>query len=92
MSLINTNYNSLETMGIAEDNPLVGVIVLVYYLGCAGRGGRMQYSFVWRQPVSDPSLCSSPMSEAPTGPWRCMLVGRVVMGLGVSKYLADMQP
>ena len=35
MSLINTNYNYLDTMGIAEDDPQVGVIVSVYYLGCA---------------------------------------------------------
>ena len=35
MSLINTNQNYLSTMGIAEEDPLVGVIVSVYYLGCA---------------------------------------------------------
>ena len=35
MSLTNTNYNYLETMGVAEDDPLVGIIVSVYYLGCA---------------------------------------------------------
>ncbi len=35
MSLINTNYDYLSTMGISETNPLVGVIVSVYYLGCA---------------------------------------------------------
>jgi hypothetical protein len=35
MSLINTNHNYLETMGIAEGDLLVGIIVLVYYLGCA---------------------------------------------------------
>ena len=87
MSLINTNHNYLETMGIAEDDLLVGIIVLVYYLGCAigavlfsgfadWKGGRMQYSFVWRQPVSNSSLCSSLVSEAPTGPWRPCLSAR----------------
>ena len=35
MSLINTNYHYLSTMGIAHDSPVVGVIVSVYYLGCA---------------------------------------------------------
>ena len=35
MSLINTNYDYLNTMGIAEDDSQVGVIVSVYYLGCA---------------------------------------------------------
>ena len=32
MSLINTNYNYLRTMGIGEDSALVGIIVAVYYL------------------------------------------------------------
>ncbi|KAF2262317.1 general substrate transporter [Lojkania enalia] len=35
MSLINTNYSYLSTMGIAEDSPIVGIVVSVYYLGCA---------------------------------------------------------
>ena len=32
MSLINTNYNYLATMGIASDSPIVGVVVGIYYL------------------------------------------------------------
>jgi MFS family permease len=35
MSLINTNQDYLSTMGISEEDPQVGVIVSVYYLGCA---------------------------------------------------------
>ncbi len=35
MSLVNTNHDYLRTMGIAETDPLVGIIVSVYYLGCA---------------------------------------------------------
>ncbi|CAG8949475.1 hypothetical protein HYFRA_00007705 [Hymenoscyphus fraxineus] len=35
MSLINTNYSYLQTMGISEQSPIVGIIVSVYYLGCA---------------------------------------------------------
>ena len=35
MSLVNTNYNYLQTMGISATSPLVGLIVSVYYLGCA---------------------------------------------------------
>lgn len=35
MSLINTNHDYLATMGISEEDPLVAVIVSVYYLGCA---------------------------------------------------------
>ena len=34
MSLINTNYSYLDTMGISKESPLVGIIVSVYYLGC----------------------------------------------------------
>lgn len=35
MSLINTNHSYLRTMAIARDSPIVGIIVSVYYLGCA---------------------------------------------------------
>jgi sugar porter (SP) family MFS transporter len=35
MSLINTNRSYLHTMGIAPTSPIVGIIVSVYYLGCA---------------------------------------------------------
>ncbi|TVY34976.1 putative metabolite transport protein [Lachnellula occidentalis] len=35
MSLINTNYSYLETMQISKESPVVGIIVSVYYLGCA---------------------------------------------------------
>ncbi|XXH02830.1 hypothetical protein Hte_009217 [Hypoxylon texense] len=34
MSLVNTNYSYLRTMGISGDSSMVGVIVSVYYLGC----------------------------------------------------------
>ncbi|KAH9905385.1 general substrate transporter [Xylariomycetidae sp. FL2044] len=34
MSLINTNRSYLRTMAIAEDSPIVGIIVSIYYLGC----------------------------------------------------------
>ncbi|KAK6607983.1 hypothetical protein H4I96_04218 [Botrytis cinerea] len=35
MSLINTNSSYLKTMRIGEESPIVGIIVSVYYLGCA---------------------------------------------------------
>ncbi|KAH8756173.1 general substrate transporter [Hyaloscypha finlandica] len=35
MSLVNTNYSYLKTMQISEKSPIVGIIVSVYYLGCA---------------------------------------------------------
>ena len=44
MSLINTNYSYLATMGIARASPLVGLIVSVYYLGCAA--GAVLFSMI----------------------------------------------
>jgi sugar porter (SP) family MFS transporter len=35
MSLINTNHNYLRTMQMKGESPVVGIIVSVYYLGCA---------------------------------------------------------
>ncbi|CAL3967646.1 unnamed protein product [Diplocarpon coronariae] len=35
MSLINTNRSYLKTMQIEQESPVVGIIVSVYYLGCA---------------------------------------------------------
>ncbi|PSR74232.1 general substrate transporter [Coniella lustricola] len=35
MSLINTNEDYLHTMGIGAQDPLVGILVAVYYLGCS---------------------------------------------------------
>ncbi|TGJ80262.1 hypothetical protein E0Z10_g8504 [Xylaria hypoxylon] len=35
MSLINTNHSYLRTMNISNNSPVVGIIVSVYYLGCA---------------------------------------------------------
>lgn len=35
MSLVNTNYHYLSTMGLEEESPVVGVIVSIYYLAAA---------------------------------------------------------
>ncbi|KAK7910670.1 hypothetical protein PG985_013151 [Apiospora marii] len=35
MSMVNTNRSYLRTMQIGETSPVVGIIVSVYYLGCA---------------------------------------------------------
>jgi|ERR1700722_13671927 hypothetical protein len=101
MSLINTNHNYLETMGIAENDPLVGIIVSVYYLGCAIGGS----SFLCR--LEGEEGCYILLSghsqsrihhyvplwcQALTGLWRSCLSAGWVMGLGVGRYLADMQP
>jgi MFS family permease len=102
MSLVNTNRSYLHTMGIAGDSPVVGVIVSVYYLGCAV--GAVVASF-WadkrgRKPsifaclattalgnilmfISGLDLKASTSSSWNGGALACMLIGRVIMGLGV---------
>ena len=94
MSLINTNYNYLHTMGIANSSPMVGVIVSVYYLGCAAGAvifskladdiGRKKSIFLC---LATASLGNLIMFLAglgyTTGALAVMLTGRVVMGLGV---------
>lgn len=94
MSLINTNNDYLGTMGIAEEDPQVGVIVSVYYLGTAigavifslmaDRWGRKPALF-WC--LATASLGNLIMFVAGLGYSRgalaVMYVGRVVMGLGV---------
>ena len=94
MSLINTNYDYLDTMGIAEEDPLVGIIVSVYYLGCAvgavllsllaDKGGRKPAIFV---SLALTSLGNLLMFIAglgyDQGAMTMMFVGRIIMGLGV---------
>lgn len=96
MSLINTNYNYLDTMGIGIESAVVGVIVSVYYLGCAAGAilfskiadlyGRKKSIFLC---LATASLGNFIMFVAglgydhPTAALVSMLVGRVVMGLGV---------
>lgn len=94
MSLINTNYSYLSTMGIKEEDPLVGVIVSVYYLGCAvgavffswyaDRFGRKKSIFFC---LSIASLGNLIMFMAGLGYNKgaiaVMFIGRMVMGLGV---------
>ena len=94
MSLINTNYDYLRTMGISEDSVLVGIIVSVYYLGCAlgavlasllaDKGGRRPSIFA--------SLALSSLGNLfmfiaglgfEGGAMILMFIGRIVMGLGV---------
>lgn len=94
MSLINTNHNYLSTMRISASSPLVGVIVAVYYLGCAvgavlfskladtlGRKKSIFFS------LASASLGNLIMFSAglkfPNAALGVMLAGRVIMGLGV---------
>lgn len=94
MSLINTNYSYLSTMDISSNSALVGIIVSVYYLGCAvgavlfsemaDRLGRKRAIFAC---LATASLGNAIMFVSGLGGMRgalaTMLVGRVVMGLGV---------
>ncbi|EMC94828.1 hypothetical protein BAUCODRAFT_563248 [Baudoinia panamericana UAMH 10762] len=94
MSLINTNKDYLSTMGIAEEDPQVGVIVSVYYLGCAV--GAVIFSYLADQYGRKPTLfgCLATASLGnlimfvaglgyTQGALPVMYLGRIVMGLGV---------
>lgn len=94
MSLINTNYDYLDTMGISEESPLVGVIVSVYYLGCAV--GAVLASYLGDAKGRKPSIfvCLAVTTLGnllmfiaglgfSRGALAIMFIGRIVMGLGV---------
>lgn len=100
MSLVNTNNSYLETMGIAKESPIVGIIVSVYYLGCAvgaviaswlaDRSGRRPSIFACLATTSIGNVLMfiSGFTKSGSSSWSgyaivCMLIGRVVMGLGV---------
>ena len=94
MSLINTNVNYLNTMGIAEEDPLVGVIVSVYYLGCAvgavlasllaDKAGRKPSIFACLAVTSLGNLIMFIVGLGfSSGAMTLMFIGRIVMGLGV---------
>lgn len=94
MSLVNTNSDYLRTMGISEEDPLVGVIVSVYYLGCsvgsllasllADTRGRKPSIFVCLAVTSLGNLLSFISGLGfQRGAMSLMFIGRIVMGLGV---------
>lgn len=94
MSLVNTNYNYLNTIGITGEDPLVGVIVSVYYLGCAigavvaswysDKKGRKPSIFAC---LAVTSLGNILMFIAGLGSSRgaltVFLFGRIILGFGV---------
>ena len=94
MSLVNTNYDYLQTMGIAGTSPWVGIIVSVYYLGCTI--GAIIFS-AWADHLGRKSSIFASLATCSIGNILCfvaglgdtkgalpvMFVGRVVMGLGV---------
>ncbi|KAI8934666.1 hypothetical protein NX059_008358 [Plenodomus lindquistii] len=94
MSLINTNQDYLSTMGIGEESPVVGVIVAIYYLGCAvgavlfskmaDNVGRKKSIFFSLATASLGNLIMfvAGMKFQSIALW-VMLVGRTIMGLGV---------
>lgn len=94
MSLINTNYDYLATMGIEEENPLVGVIVSVYYLGCAVGAvlASLMADKIGRKRGIFASLALTSLGNLlmfiaglgyHNGAMTMMFLGRVIMGLGV---------
>ena len=94
MSLINTNYHYLATMGIGEEDPLVAAIVSVYYLGTAvgsilasslaDRTGRKRSIFVslFTSVIGNLMMFVAGLGHS-KGAIYVMLIGRFVMGLGI---------
>ena len=94
MSLINTNYSYLATMGISEEDPLVGIIVSVYYLGCtagailaswyADAEGRKSSIFgcLATACLGNLLMFLAGLGQA-KGALAMMLTGRFVMGMGI---------
>src|ERR1700753_1423844 len=94
MSLINTNHDYLQCMGIDAKSPYVGFIVAVYYVGCsagadlfsrlADKKGRKIGIYLC---LATASLGNLIMFLAGIGgaygALVAMLLGRIVMGLGV---------
>ena len=94
MSLINTNYDYLQTMGISETSPWVGIIVSVYYLGCTV--GAVVYS-TWADKLGRKSAIIACLATSSIGnlimfiagfgnmkeALPTMFIGRVIMGLGI---------
>lgn len=93
MSLVNTNHDYLKTMGIAEEDPLVGIIVSVYYLGCAvgsvlgslladRRGRKLSIFISLLVTVLGNLLMFISGLGFKEGALALMLSGRIIMGLG----------
>lgn len=95
MSLVNTNYDYLSTMGLKEESPVVGVIVSVYYLAAAvgavifsktadKRGRKMAiYLSLAMTIIGDLLMFLAGLgSLANVSPIATMFAGRLILGLG----------
>lgn len=93
MSLINTNYDYLQTMGISGTSPLVGLIVSIYYLTCAvgavmaswwaDKFGRKSSIFLCLATASIGNALMFISGWGKQNGLAMMMAGRLVMGLGV---------
>lgn len=83
MSLVNTNRSYLRTMRITQDSPMVGVIVSVYYLGCAA--GAVIASFWADQRGRKPSIFAS-LATTALGNLLMFVSGLTVKGGGSSSW------
>lgn len=94
MSLINTNTSYLTTMSLPPTSPQIGIIVSIYYLGCAL--GAVAFSHLADRRGRKPALLASLLAASlgnllmfvaglgySRGARAVMYAGRVVMGLGV---------
>lgn len=95
MSLVNTNKDYLSTMGLAEDDPQVGVIVSVYYLAAAlgavifsrtadSRGRKMAiYTSLCMTILGDLLMFLAGLGQmSKVSPIAVMYIGRLILGLG----------
>ncbi|KAL9050209.1 MAG: hypothetical protein Q9162_006772 [Coniocarpon cinnabarinum] len=94
MSLINTNYDYLQTMGISATSAWVGILTSVYYLGCTA--GAIIFS-AWADTLGRKEAIFVSLATSSVGNLLCfiaglgnmrgaialMFMGRVVMGFGV---------
>jgi sugar porter (SP) family MFS transporter len=94
MNMINTNRSYLQTMELDAKSPIVGLIVSVYYIGCAiGAAAASQYANTWgRKPsilgcvliasVGNLLMFTCGLGYV-NGTLLVMLLGRCIMGFGV---------
>lgn len=93
MSLINTNSNYLSTMQISKESSIVGVIVSVYYIGCAigaviaswlaDREGRKPSIFICLATTSLGNLLmfiSGLTTDGNSSPWNGRAIGCMLAG------------